>query len=57
MKREEIVSLMESMEAGMIKTKTTKDIWQNDLVYALCYAVYYLLKDKLKAVSKNENQN
>ena len=36
------------IEDGMCKVATTRDIWQNDLIYALCYAVRLLLIREIK---------
>lgn len=36
------------IEDGMCRVATTRDIWQNDLIYALCYAVRLLLIREIK---------
>ena len=47
-KREQMIECMEAMEGGMIQTARHSDIWQNRLIYALCKAVYLLLKEAVK---------
>lgn len=34
---------MELMEEAMCKISSSPDIWQNQIIYALCKAVYHIL--------------
>ena len=47
-RREDLVEALDAIETGMCKVKESRDIWQNDLVYALCQAVRLLLLEKLR---------
>lgn len=42
--REQLIQDMENMENGMIHTGKRTDIWQDRLVWALCKAVYDIIK-------------
>ena len=42
-RREQMIECAGQMEQGMIRTQTTRDIWQNDLIWWLCKAVKLLL--------------
>lgn len=46
--RAAIVETLDAIEDGMIRIKDSRDIWQNDLIYALCQGVRLLLMDKIK---------
>lgn len=46
--REQMVEALDAIENGMCRIAETRDIWQNDLIYALCQAVRLLLIEKLK---------
>ena len=46
-KREQMIECMEAMEQGMIRTGSTREIWQNDLIYWLCKSVKLLLEGML----------
>lgn len=46
--REELMEALDAIETGMFRIKESRDIWQNELVYALCQAVRLLLMDKIK---------
>jgi hypothetical protein len=48
MKREELVEALDAIETGMCRVKDSRDIWQDDLIYALCQGVRLLLMDKIK---------
>lgn len=50
--RTAIVEALDAIETGMCRVKESRDIWQNELVYALCQAVRLLLLDELKEVRK-----
>ena len=39
---------LNAVEEGMCKVATTRDIWQNNLIYWLCYAVRLLLIREIK---------
>lgn len=43
-----MVEALDAIENGMCRIAETRDIWQNDLIYALCQAVRLLLIEKLK---------
>ena len=46
--REELMEALDAIETGMCRVKESRDIWQNDLVYALCQAVQLLLTEERK---------
>lgn len=48
-RREQMMECAEAMEQGMIHTQTTRDMWQNDLVWWICKAVKLLLEEGIKA--------
>lgn len=48
-RREQMIECAEAMEQGMIHTQTTRDMWQNDLVWWICKAVKLLLEEGIKA--------
>ena len=43
-KREQMLECLNKMEDGMIRVGMTRDIWQNDLIWWLCKAVYLILE-------------
>ena len=47
-RREDLLEALEAIETGMCRIKESRDIWQNDLVYALCQAVRLLLTEEVK---------
>ena len=47
-KREQALECMEKMEWGMIQSSTHRDIWQNDLIWWICKALYLLLEQAVK---------
>ena len=47
-RREDLMEALDAIETGMCKVKESRDIWQNDLVYALCQAVRLLLMEEVK---------
>lgn len=47
-RREELMEVLDAIETGMCRIKESRDIWQNDLVYALCQAVRLLLTEEIK---------
>ena len=51
-RRDDLVEALDAIETGMCRIKESRDIWQNDLVYALCQGVRLLLLDELKEVRK-----
>lgn len=56
-RREELVEALDAIETGMCRIKESRDIWQNELVYALCQGVRLLLTEEIKGsglVSKEE---
>lgn len=46
--RTAIVEALDAIETGMCRVKESRDIWQNDLIYALCQAVRLLLTEEIK---------
>lgn len=48
MNRSEAVEVLDAIENGMCKVAESKDIWQNELIYALCQGERLLLLDKLR---------
>lgn len=48
MNRAALLEALEAIENGMIKIKAGGDIWQNELVYALCQAVRLLVTEEVK---------
>lgn len=51
-RREDLTEALDAIETGMCRIKDSRDIWQNDLIYALCQGVRLLLLDELKEVRK-----
>lgn len=47
-KRSDMVEALDAIENGMSRVATDRDIWQNDLIYALCQGVRLLLEDRVK---------
>lgn len=47
-RREELVETLDAIETGMCRVKESRDIWQDELVYALCQAVRLLLTEEIK---------
>ena len=52
--RERISEVLDAIENGMCKITETRDIWQNDLIYALCEGERILLTARLKELSRKE---
>ena len=52
-RREQMIECAEQMEQGMIRTQTTRDIWQNDLIWWLCKAVKLLLEERIRERKDN----
>lgn len=52
-RRDDLVEALDAIETGMCRIKESRDIWQNDLVYALCQGVRLLL---LKEIKRNSTQ-
>ena len=46
--RKDLIEALDTIETGMCRIKESRDIWQNDLVYALCQAVRLLLMEELR---------
>ena len=46
--RDDLAEALDAIETGMCRIKESRDIWQNDLVYALCQGVRLLLMDELR---------
>lgn len=46
--RDAALEVLNAIEDGMSNIKNEKDIWQNELIYALCQGVRLLLIDKIK---------
>ena len=47
-RREDLIEALDAIETGMCRIKESRDIWQNDLVYALCQGVRLLLMEEIK---------
>ena len=47
-RREDLMEALDAIETGMCRIKESRDIWQNDLLYALCQGVRLLLMDVLR---------
>lgn len=47
-RREDLVEALEAIETGMCRIKESRDIWQDELVYALCQSVRLLLTEEIK---------
>lgn len=47
-RRGELVEALDAIETGMCRIKESRDIWQNELVYALCQGVRLLLTEEIK---------
>ena len=47
-RRDDLIESLDAIETGMCKVKESRDIWQNELVYALCQAVRLLLTEELR---------
>lgn len=54
-KREQMLECLNKMEDGMIHVGRTRDIWQNDLVWWLCKAVYLILEWIVRERWKNND--
>lgn len=52
--RERISEVLDAIENGMCKIAETRDIWQNDLLYALCEGERILLTARLKELRRKE---
>lgn len=50
-RREDLCEVLDAIETGMCRVKESRDIWQNDLVYALCQGMRMLL---MKEIRKEE---
>lgn len=51
--RTAIVEALDAIEDGMCRVKDSRDIWQDELVYALCQGVRLLLMDELRKEKRN----
>lgn len=51
--KDDMLEALDAIENGMCRIKESRDIWQNDLVYALCQGVRLLL---LKEIKRNSTQ-
>ena len=51
--RVDLIEALDAIDTGMCRVKESRDIWQNDLVYALCQAVRLLLMKEIKEVIDN----
>ena len=47
-RRDDLMEALDAIETGMCRIKKTQDIWQNELVYALCQGVRLLLMKEIK---------
>ena len=55
--RERISGCLDAIENGMCKIAETRDIWQNNLIYALCEGVRILLTVRLKELNAVKERN
>ena len=55
-RREQMIECAEQMEQGMIRTQTTRYIWQNDLIWWLCKAVKLLLEERIRERKDNNEE-
>ena len=55
-RREQMIECAGQMEQGMIRTQTTRDIWQNDLIWWLCKAVKLLLEERIRERKDNNEE-
>ena len=54
--KERIIEVLDAIENGMCKVAETRDIWQNDLIYALCEGERILLTARLKELNKKKKE-
>ena len=47
-RRDDLIEALDSIETGMCRVKESRDIWQNELVYALCQGVRLLMMKEIK---------
>ena len=47
-RRDDLLEALDAIETGMCRVKESRDIWQNDLVYALCQGVRLLLMEEIR---------
>ena len=47
-RREDLTEALDAIETRMCRIKESRDIWQNELVYALCQGVRLLLTEAIK---------
>ena len=47
-RRDDLMEALDAIETGMCRVKESRDIWQNELVYALCQAVRLILTEELR---------
>lgn len=52
--QERISEVLDAIENGMCKIAETRDIWQNDLLYAMCEGERILLTARLKELIRKE---
>ena len=52
--QERISEVLDAIENGMCKIAETRDIWQNDLIYAMCEGERILLTARLKELRRKE---
>lgn len=46
--RAALVEALDEIESGMCRIAETRDIWQHQLLYALCQGVRLLLEERLR---------
>ena len=47
-RRDDLIEALDAIVTGMFSIKDSRDIWQNELVYALCQGVRLLLMEEVK---------
>lgn len=53
-KREQMIECAEAMEQGMMHTQTTRDMWQNNLIWWICKTVKLLLEREVKRTNNEQ---
>lgn len=54
-RREQMLMCLNKMEDGMIHVGRTREIWQNNLIWWLCKAVYLILEWIVRERWKNND--
>ena len=46
-RREQIIECMDAIQQGMERTAMQRDMWQSDLIWWMCKAIFLLLKKEV----------